>query len=352
MILYRTVARGSALYHQGVLIDVDQLGSWLRQRSIGRLQLASVDFATEGQTDTRPDDPDSPLYRHRFAPPFAALSARLRLKPLAFDDSRNYLEVLSAALVAATLIGLILFYRMVSVTLRFAERRGNFVAAVTHELRTPLTAIRMYGEMLRDGVVPSEAKRAEYYRHITNESERLSRLINNVLEYSRLEKGNRQVRSVSGSIVPVLRQVAEMMSPHAAERGYELVLDIEPDLPAAQFEADALAQVLWNLVDNAIKYAGGASDRRIVLGARRDGDRILLSVRDYGAGVERRHLAEIFEPFYRGENELTRTAKGTGLGLALVRGLLERMGATVRARNAEDAGFVVEIRLQMPDGAG
>ncbi len=100
------------------------------------------------------------------------------------------MQALSATLLAATLIGLLLLYRTVSVTVRFAERRSNFVAAVSHELKTPLTAIRMYGEMLRDGIVPSEAKRAEYYRHITNESERLSRLINNVLEYAKLEKGS------------------------------------------------------------------------------------------------------------------------------------------------------------------
>ena len=100
--------------------------------------------------------------------------------------------------------GSLALYRMVSVTVSYAERRSNFVAAVSHELKTPLTAIRMYGEMLRDGIVPAEAKRAEYYRHITVESERLSRLINNVLEFSRLEKGTRQMSLVTGSLGPVV----------------------------------------------------------------------------------------------------------------------------------------------------
>ena len=105
----------------------------------------------------------------------------------------------------------------------YAERRSNFVAAVSHELKTPLTAIRMYGEMLRDGMVPSEAKRDEYYRHITVESERLSRLINNVLEFSRLEKGTR--RDGAGDRRRSRRwcgEVAELLRPHVEGQGFAL----------------------------------------------------------------------------------------------------------------------------------
>ena len=109
---------------------------------------------------------------------------------------------------------------MVSVVVSYAERRSNFVAAVSHELKTPLTAIRMYGEMLRDGMVPSEAKRDEYYRHITVESERLSRLINNVLEFSRLEKGTREMALVTAArSAPVVREVAELLRPHVERAG-------------------------------------------------------------------------------------------------------------------------------------
>ncbi|HER19576.1 MAG TPA: HAMP domain-containing histidine kinase, partial [Chromatiales bacterium] len=237
-------------------------------------------------------------------------------------------------------------YRSVALALRFAERRSNFAAAVSHELKTPLTAIRMYGEMLRDDVVPSEAKRQEYYRHITSESERLSRLINNVLEFAKLEKGNRRGRSVRAPVAATLAEVVEMMRPHAAEQGYELVLDVAPDLPAVRHEPDAFAQVLWNLIDNAVKYARGTGNPRIVVSARRDPSddrRVVVAVRDHGPGVESRHLREIFSPFYRGENELTRTATGAGLGLALVRSLAERMGAAVRGFNHPDGGFAVEI---------
>jgi signal transduction histidine kinase len=229
------------------------------------------------------------------------------------------------------------------VVVSFAERRSNFVAAVSHELKTPLTAIRMYGEMLRDGMVPSDAKRSEYYRHITVESERLSRLINNVLEFSRLEKGTREVALAVGAVAPVVRDVAELLRSHVEEQGFELRLEVDADLPPVRFERDALMQVLWNLVDNAIKYAREASPKQIVLRAWHDSGGVHISVRDYGPGVPARHLGKIFEPFYRGESELTRRSKGTGLGLALVRGLVERMGARVSGHNIADGGFEVEI---------
>jgi signal transduction histidine kinase len=235
---------------------------------------------------------------------------------------------------------------MVSVVIGFAERRSNFVAAVSHELKTPLTAIRMYGEMLRDGMVSSEAKRAEYYRHITVESERLSRLINNVLEFSRLEQGRREVALVSGPLTPVVCEVAELLRPHVEGQGFELRLEVAAELPAVRFERDALMQVLWNLVDNAVKYARDASPRCILLRGWHDGGGVYVAVRDHGPGVPPRHLGKIFEPFYRGERELTRRSKGSGLGLALVRGLVERMGARVTGRNLPDGGFEVEITFR------
>jgi signal transduction histidine kinase len=220
------------------------------------------------------------------------------------------------------------------------------VAAVSHELKTPLTAIRMYGEMLRDGMVPTDAKREEYYRTITSESERLSRLIDNVLEFARLEKGTREMRLSAGPIGPVIEELALLLRPHAARTGFDLHVAIEANLPPVRFERDALLQVLFNLIDNALKYARGASERVVSIECRRLDGSVELRVRDRGPGVAARQLGRVFEPFHRGEDELTRTTTGTGLGLALVKGLAERMGATVSAGNADGGGF--EVRLAFP----
>jgi signal transduction histidine kinase len=112
-----------------------------------------------------------------------------------------------------------------------------------------------------------------------------------------------------------------------------------------RFERDALLQVLVNLVDNALKYARDAVPREVAVECRRSGDGVVLSVRDHGPGVASRHLGRLFEPFHRGEDELTRTTQGTGLGLALVKSLVERMGGSVGGTNAPGGGFVVRVAL-------
>ena len=140
--------------------------------------------------------------------------------------------------------GLVGLYRLVTVRLAYAERRQSFVSAVSHELKTPLTAIRMYAEMLRDGLVSDEEKRHQYYEVITNESERLTRLVNNVLELSKLERHDRSLSVAAGPLLPILEEAREVVTPHAAGEGFAIRLDVEADLPDAVYDRDALLQVV------------------------------------------------------------------------------------------------------------
>jgi signal transduction histidine kinase len=348
LLLYRTVLVGELGYRQGLVLDREKLGSWLAARALepsGLSRVATVRFDAEGRGAENAFG-----FQHRFAEPFDALSARLSLGALPGVGSPGAIYGLVGLLALAGAAGLLAIHRMVGVTVHFAERRSNFVSAVTHELKTPLTAIRMYGEMLRDGLVPSDAKKDEYYGTITDESERLSRLIDNVLEFSRLERGTRDMHWSIGPLGPVLREAADKLRAHAAHESFGLDLEIEDDLPPVRYDRDALLQVIFNLVDNAMKYAGAAETRRVVLEAKRQGEGVELSVRDFGPGVSGRHLSRIFEPFYRGEDEMTRSAKGTGIGLALVRDLAERMGAAVRGANAEGGGFRVAVDFRAAAG--
>lgn len=368
LVLYRTVLVGEQGYRQGLLIDWRKLGSWLEREvlEVGGLgQLARVSFqgpegddgdrlARSGELQRNPEGDDTSrgtyVFRHRFGEPFETLGVRLSLEPLPGVGSTAPIYLLAGLLALAAAGGLAAVYRMVSVVVQFAERRNNFVSAVSHELKTPLTSIRMYGEMLRDGLVSSESKRGEYYRTITDESERLSRLINNVLEFSRLEKGQRDLHLARGSLAALLREVALQLRPHAESQGFRLELELERSLPALDFDRDAVIQVVFNLVDNALKYARTAARKEIQLTCRLRGDRALLRVRDYGPGVPRRHLSRVFEAFYRGEDELTRTTKGTGIGLALVKELVESMGASISAANLEPkegGGFAVQIAFPL-----
>jgi signal transduction histidine kinase len=347
LVLVRTATAGSQKTRQGLVLDVGVLGRWLAAQSLGATELgsrATLDFGDDSVSRAAGDL----VYRHRFAEPFETLNARLALAPLAGVGGGRYVIALSALSLLAVVLGLAALYRLTAVVLRDAERRSSFVAAVTHELKTPLTAIRMYGEMLRDGIVPTEAKRDEYYRHITSESERLTRLVNNVLELARLEKGARAMSLEPGDVGAVVGEVATLVRPHVEGAGFALEVDAQADLPRVRFERDALMQVLFNLVDNAVKYSDGSASRRIELRCAACDGGVRVTVRDHGPGVPARHLGRIFEPFYRGENELTRRTKGTGIGLALVRGLVERMGARVQGRNPPDGGFEVAIELTKP----
>jgi signal transduction histidine kinase len=347
LLLYRTVLLGEQGFRQGLVLDRARLLGWLEARSLGASGLSRV---ASLRFDGGPAARDF-AFEHRFAEPFDALSARLELDPLPGLGSPGAIYGLVALVLLVGTAGLFAIHRMVTVVVHFAERRSNFVAAVTHELKTPLTAIRMYGEMLRDGLVPTEEKRNEYYGTISDESERLSRLIDNVLEFSRLERGRRDMSISVGAVGPVLEEAAQKLRAHAEREGFRLEVAVDPDLPPVRFDRDALLQVLFNLVDNAMKYAAAAGRREVVLEARRRDGSVEVAVRDFGPGVPAPHLSRIFEPFYRGEDELTRSAKGTGIGLALVKELAERMGAAVRGTNAEGGGFQVCVAFPAADRA-
>jgi signal transduction histidine kinase len=353
VIVERSAADGSRT--EGFVIDEAALVQTLQTRVLeqqGLGSLAQVTAVEQGASrkrywsDARSDFAGAYSFRHRFAEPFSALEARLDLAPLDDEGTFGLVYMLTASLGLAVVLGLYALYRMVAVQLRFAERRNNFVAAVSHELKTPLTAIRMYSEMLRDGMVEQEDKKHEYYATITAETERLSRLINNVLELSRIERRERAIELAAGDLDRIARDVVDSFRPHAEREGFSVSFESASNLPLVRFERDALTQVLFNLLDNALKYSARAEQRTIAVRcepAAHSG--VCLVVSDRGPGVPPGQLELIFEPFYRAQNELTRTQKGTGIGLSLVRGLVTRMHGTVQGKNLAP-GF--EVRVTLP----
>ncbi len=346
LVLSRTVWIGARSVRQGLALDVAELERWVAERTLrgGAVPGARAQLAPRAQLAAASVSPERLAFTRRFAEPFDALGVELSFPPFADGEART-VYWLAASLALAAALGLLAVYRMTALALHFAQRRSNFAAAVSHELKTPLTAIRLYAEMLRDGLVASDEKRREYYGSITAETERLSRLINNVLEFSRLEKGARELELCVGDVAPAVREAVDLLRPHAAQHGLALELTLDDALPAVRFERDALLQVLFNLIDNAVKYGRG-EPARIEVSCRRAGDGVLLAVRDHGPGVPREELARILEPFYRRGDELTRAAQGAGIGLALVKALADRMGALFEVGAAEGGGFHAHIALR------
>ncbi len=161
-----------------------------------------------------------------------------------------------AAVVIFAGLGGYLLWRDVQRDLNLAEIRSQFAASVSHELKTPLTAIRMFAETIRLGRIPSEETRNEYLDTIINESERLSRLLNNVLDISKIEQGKKIYRPQLVALAPIVRTAARTMEYPMHQRGFTLDLEVDDDLPDVSVDADALEQALLNLISNAIKYSG------------------------------------------------------------------------------------------------
>lgn len=341
LVLVRDVVAAGAVYRQGLVLDVTRLAD----------AAAAEVLAEEGLTGAVALDwsgglaPGAHTLSHTFAAPLqeVAVSVGVGELPELVGRARLGVVTLGGAVVLLVLGGAWLAARTVRVELAYAQRRTDFVSAVTHELKTPLTAIRMYAEMLRDGMVPEE-RRAEYLGTLTSESDRLSRLVANVLTLGQLEKGTAAPTLVVGDAAAVVAEALEVVRPHATAAGFRLEVVADPGLPPVRLDRDGLVQVLVNLVDNAVKFTADG-ERRVVFTLRARGGGVALSVRDFGPGVPEDQLARVFEPFWRGERELVRRTRGTGIGLALVRGLAAGMGASVEARNAPGGGFEVTLSL-------
>jgi len=250
----------------------------------------------------------------------------------------------------AVMLGLVSLWRYARAQLKLAEKKDDFISAVSHELRTPLTSIRMYSEMLEKNWVKSDDKAGEYYKNMRQESERLTRLIENVLDFSRIQKGRKRYVFRLGDINKCITDVTEMMTSYAAQHGFLIRTDLEK-LEQTAFDKDAVTQIVVNLLDNAVKYARDAEDKTIIVRSRKQNNFILIEVEDHGPGIPRRQREKVFEQFYRSGAEAKRESKGTGLGLALVRKFADAHNGFVEILNAKPTGAIFKVGLDVQNRA-
>lgn len=257
-----------------------------------------------------------------------------------------YLGIVAVVGVAVTL-ALASLWRTSRAQLALARKKDEFISAVSHELRTPLTSIRMYAEMLENNWLSSKDKATEYYRNIRQESERLTRLIDNVLDFSRLQRGRKRYDFRLGDVNACIANVVTMMSPYAAEHGF--TIETHPgSLRDIAFDRDAVAQIVVNLLDNAVKYARSAEDKTIVVRTRESDGYAIIEVEDHGPGVAHRQRKKVFEQFYRGaleDSKRSSHATGTGLGLALVRRFAEAHDGFVEILSGDPHGAIFRVGL-------
>jgi two-component system phosphate regulon sensor histidine kinase PhoR len=227
---------------------------------------------------------------------------------------------------------------------RLNELKSEFISNVSHELKTPLSIISMFGEMLAEGRTKSAEQAHEYAEIIWRESVRLGRLIDNVLDFSKIERGVGGYEFADADLGEVIDRAVELSARRVAAADMTLETDIEPDLPVLQLDANAFTLAVLNLIDNAIKYAGDG--KRIALGVRRVSDRILVTVRDWGSGIDPEEHERIFERFYRARAIRLAPIRGSGIGLALVQHIARAHGGDASVTSAVGAGAT--FRLWLP----
>lgn len=373
LVLFRNAWRDGARVIQGALIErgafLDQLvGATFQGSAAGRAADLSVAWGDAvlavyrggaGATDAPvrgsagyAGDQHIPrgtlLYRARAQDPFGELRLIFSVARLPVPPGAALILWLAGAFGLVLSLGTWLLYRLGARQLALVRQQHAFVSAVSHELKTPLTSIRMYSEMLREGWV-SDARRADYYRFIHDESERLSRLLANVLQIARMGRNETRVDPRPIRLGDLLALARERIAPAIATANFELVMDT-PSPPLADallhLDPDAFVQILLNLTDNAVKFSADAPRKRIEIGCARLADgRVAIGVRDHGPGIPRRQRKRVFELFYRLDTEANHGTKGTGIGLALVRQLTRAMGGEVDLIG-RDPG--VEVRLRFP----
>lgn len=231
---------------------------------------------------------------------------------------------------------LITIYRFTRSKVDLATKRQDFVSAITHELKTPLAAIKMYAELLQNSWVANEEKKQRYYNQIASEADRLSRLIQNVLNLSKLDGNRWNVQLRMERPKAVIDDFLATYSKNVEKQGFELTVstDTEADNIHLLIDRDAIMQILMNLVDNSLKFSKKSDYKMISIELAIKGTDMYMAVRDYGPGIPPSEMKKVFQEFYRVENEMTRQTSGTGIGLSMVKKLCTLCNMKIEVENA------------------
>ncbi len=243
-------------------------------------------------------------------------------------------------------VGMILAYRNVSSELALAKLKSDFVSNVSHELRTPLALIRLYAETLELGRISTAGKHQQYYEIIRKESERLSSLINNILDFSRIEAGKKEYSFRETDVADLVRNTLESYRFEIEQNGFQFEQKIDNNLPPLHVDREAIARSLLNLVNNAVKYS--AAEKYLGVHLYRRNDQVNLEVVDHGIGIPVKEQCKIFDKFYRVGDPLVHNTKGSGLGLSLVRHIVQAHGGVLAVESAPGRGskFIITLPVQ------
>jgi len=293
-------------------------------------------------------DSEEPIVTAAFPGRFPTLT--LELLPPSSDTLRSFFAsprsvYLYAFLLVVGLLagGLALTVRTLSQQLQLARMQSDFVSTVSHELKSPVTAIRQLSEMLQAERVPSETRRRRYFDALVELSERLTTLIDHVLDFARMDAGHTELDLVEVDLRDLLAKVVAEVQERVHHRGFSIGQEIHTVMPRVTLDSELIALAITNMIDNSIKFSGDS--RQVIVKATVEADQAIIGIEDYGIGMDPDELDRVFERFYRGGEALTRSVKGTGLGLTLVKQIVEAHGGSIEVKSERGRGSVFAIRL-------
>ena len=362
-VLFRNVWREGERYIQGLLVDQDAFVSGAIEKAFYDSSLSTMSNLIVGYQDDvisfypgpahtlypgiAGDMQGALLYSNRLSTPLDSLELIFSINRLPQGPGANVLGWVTLVLAMVFVGGFFTLYRLGLSQINLARQQQDFVSAVSHELKTPLTSIRMYGEMLKEGWA-DEAKRQDYYEFIHDESERLTRMISNVLQLAKITHNEPNFDLKPTKVAELMSNIESKIGNQVERAGFALNLkrDEAAEAAAIDIDEDCFAQIIINLVDNAIKFSKSTENKTIDIGSKLTGDRqVQFTVRDHGPGIPKDQMKKIFRLFYRSESELTRETVGTGIGLAIVHQLTNAMRGKVDVVN-NDPG--AEFRISFP----
>lgn len=362
-VLFRKVWLNGQRYIQGLLIEKDPslqgiINTAFQETTLSQMSDLLVAFNgnvliaysgrnPRGYLSSTSELSGELLFQAQLSDPLSELQLVFSITKLPVGAGGWIVIWLSGVLVSVLLVGFYLMYRLGVGQINLINQQQDFVSAVSHELKTPLTSIRMYSEMLQAGWV-NDIKRKSYYDFILNESERLTRLINNVLQLAKMTRNDLQPDLKCLTVGELLDGIQSKVVSQIERAGFELKLSCDQNTAQVRLmvNPDWLMQIMINLVDNAIKFSTKADTKIIEIGCQQLSNGYLqFKIRDFGPGIAKDQMKKIFKLFYRSENELTRETVGTGIGLALSHQLTISMKGTIDVSNVNPGA---EFKINLP----
>ncbi|MBN1464206.1 GHKL domain-containing protein, partial [candidate division KSB1 bacterium] len=272
------------------------------------------------------------------------------LERLSIVRSRNNILLLVIVNIVF-MVGLVYIIRSISKEMELARIKSNLVANVSHEIRTPVALIRMYAETLEAGRLKDEPKKNKYYRTMLAETVRLTQLINNMLDFSKIESGRKEYRLTPQNLGDILQQILTMYHYNFEQKEFQVEKNIATNLPPVNIDQEATTQAIVNILDNAMKYS--PENKHIYISLEQKGQHIILSVTDHGIGIPESEQEKIFQKFYRAGDSLVHNTKGSGLGLSLVEHIMRvhKGKVTLKSKPGQGSTFSLVFPIFYQSGA-